>query len=100
MINEEDVNRSHVAWLVNDVSRLCRSVLVHICRVINGVSHNLAQLGRLQVKTKVSLDEIRIAYIRSILFFPAQKKNVHEWNTFKHCVPNNPYSTQKKKPYS
>jgi ribonuclease HI len=72
MINDETLNRSPVAGLVNEVKRLCSSAsecrVVHISRIINGVSHSLAQFGRVQTCSNFWVrsgpEEIRLACIK------------------------------------
>jgi ribonuclease HI len=69
MINDDAVNRSKMAGLVNEVKSYCRSGRVckvtHISREINCVSHNLAQLSRALSCSKIWIrsgpDEIRLA---------------------------------------
>jgi ribonuclease HI len=69
MINDDVVNRSKMAGLVNEVKSYCRSSRVrkvtHISREINCVSHNLAQLSRALSCSKIWIrsgpDEIRLA---------------------------------------
>jgi hypothetical protein len=78
MINDDAVNRSKMAGLVNEVKSYYRSGRVckvtHISREINCVSHNLAQLSRALSCFKIWIrsgpDEIRLA-----LIFPPQGGN-------------------------
>jgi ribonuclease HI len=68
MINEDTVNRSPYAGLINEVKYLCGSArecnVVHISRELNGVSHSLSQFGHVQTCTNVWIgsgpDEIRL----------------------------------------